>query len=164
MDFFKLIKRANSLWILLAMLPVVFSFPVLPCNFYGEIMVNGSYAVPGTNISLSDSNGNICGRTITDEFGKYMVSCRGDDLSTFRDEGPVNGEIVYVFVNGNKIKETQWIEGGFVKLDIVDRIIYNSPDLGEKSAPENSGFYLLLILLFSLMIFFIMVQLRKYGN
>lgn len=88
------------------------ALPPIAAEFYGIVEIDGKPAKPGTNITIHDLDGIMCGRhttTIVGEFG--LVSCNGDDPTTPEDEGATNGEIVAIRVNKLPAYNATWREG-----------------------------------------------------
>jgi hypothetical protein len=98
------------------------AIPSVPSQYYGLVYINDEKAPIGTIVYVYDSNDILCGLHKVNEDGKYVVSCKGDDLSTFnKKEGARQNEEIKIFVNENlAITSTQtiWKSGSFNEIDL----------------------------------------------
>lgn len=108
--------------IIMVMLPVISGFPQPPCQFYGSVTRNNEILPPGTLLQVFDSDRMLCGEYMIEDDGKYIISCKGDDLSTENDEGALPGEEVQFYVDGVKANTSVkvfWSSGQFVAVDLA---------------------------------------------
>jgi hypothetical protein len=117
MVMLKKIQLAVLLALLLA--NAAFALPPIAAEFYGTASVNGEFAIEGTNISVYDPSGTLCGSGLVRQEGQFgFISCNGDDPGTTIDEGAVQGENVTIAINGTAAKALPWFEGSINKAEI----------------------------------------------
>ena len=88
------------------------ALPPIAAEFYGTVELDGRAAEPGTNVTVHDSSGKVCGNQTTRRTGEFgLLSCKGDDPATPEDEGAVNGEAVTLTVNNISAYNATWREG-----------------------------------------------------
>jgi hypothetical protein len=78
---------------------VHFNVPLIPTMnsvmFYGDdFRINGEPANIGDEIGVFDPDGVLCGHTIIENSGLYVLTVYGDDASTVFDEGAVENDIL----------------------------------------------------------------------
>ena len=95
----KYVTKGMILLVFLLLVNKAFALPPLPSQFYGKVIINGIEAPIGTNISAHDVDDVLCSRIITNEVGKYILSCKGDNLVTSVDEGARPGDKITLYVN-----------------------------------------------------------------
>lgn len=141
----------------------VWGFPVRPSQYYGDVVIDGSYADVGTNITIYDNNGVLCGYFSTDKGGEYIVSCKGDNSETSKDEGANEGEFVSFYVNERKVgTNAKWNAEGFMKLDLrVGVEIIEEYEIEKLSEKNVSGDMYLMIILFLVIMVFAFYNIRK---
>lgn len=142
------------------------AFPVLPSQFYGEIIIDAEYAPIGTNISAFDNDGSLCGSFALEKNGEYIISCKGDDPATSEDEGARENEYIIFRVNNKStFYQAKWHQGGFSGLNLIIKI-KNETEAGieypsKQRIPPN--FYLLITLFLGLIIF-LFIKLKKISQ
>ena len=121
--------------LLLAILPGTAALPPIAAEFYGQVMIEGNPAPPGTNITIQDSDENTCGSQATTSPGEFgLLSCNGDDPATSKDEGPASGETIFVKVNGINAYNSTWQAGGLYKIRL-EPSTKGSKELGSTRIP-----------------------------
>lgn len=162
-------QKSLLILLLTALLTALFvnyvsAFPALPSQFYGKIAIDGKNAEYGANISAYYSDGVLCGTTVIEKNGKYILSCRGDDLATIEEEGAKENALIIFYVN-NKSTESnaKWHEGEFIRLDFAletknDTI---SPITEYPSEQRISMYNYLLIAILSGIIVFCIIKIAK---
>ena len=115
--------RASKVEILFILIVLISSntlaFSPLPSQFYGKLIIDGEYAVAGTEVTVYDKDGLICGKFITKNEGEYVISCKGDNPDTRDDEGAKENDAVYFYVNQIKYNpDVRWHEGSFQNVDM----------------------------------------------
>ncbi|MBW2974264.1 hypothetical protein KY366_00970 [Candidatus Woesearchaeota archaeon] len=131
MSIMKGTRRMKYLWdkdayliatALLAILLAVFAgyayaFPSPAMEFYGNITMNDSLALPGVNVTAYDADNVVCGYFVVSNEGYYgSLSCNGDDASTAADEGAEDGDTILFYVNSSRAfitGNTTWHSGAF---------------------------------------------------
>ena len=150
----------------------VLAFPVLPSQFYGEIIIDGKFAQIGTNISAYDTSGILCGSCVVEKKGENILSCKGDNPTTAEDEGAGENEFVIVYVNNKSINpEAEWHSGEFSRLDLIigtqTENMVSDPEYPSKEKMEYpskeriSPIDYILIILFLVIIVFVIVMMKK---
>lgn len=124
----KKIKLVILFSILINLTYLVYAYPPLPTEFYGDIIVYDNYGLkgygePGKTINAYDQNGTQCGTFNIVNSGFYgTLSCREDDNSTITDEGADNLEIIKFRYNGNitsSFGELNFISGKYHNVTII---------------------------------------------
>jgi hypothetical protein len=155
------IKKISWLFIGILFVNLVLAFPILPCQFYGEVIFDQKYAPSGTNISTFDGEGNLCGTYTLEGPRDYRVSCRADNPDTPEDEGATEGDIITFRVNNAETQaKALWHEGSFIELDIIRGNPAPRPieNLSQEQASLEDP---IIIVLFILLMVFIIYNLRK---
>jgi hypothetical protein len=115
MDNMKLIGLVTTILLLST---IAVAFPILPSQYYGEILIDGEFAPIGTSVVIIDSHAVECGSLILKEPGRFEISCKGDDPDTYKDEGSSDNELVFFSINGEFVERgIVWKEGAFRRVD-----------------------------------------------
>ncbi len=113
-------KQALYAMALVLIAALASAMPPLPHEIYGTLEIDGKDAPKGTNISIYDKDGVMCGSQLTRHVGLYgLVSCRGDDPETMTDEGALNGEEVTIRVEGKDYRKLEWQSARFTNENIT---------------------------------------------
>ncbi|MFH1182235.1 MAG: hypothetical protein V1702_04710 [Candidatus Woesearchaeota archaeon] len=105
--------------IFLAMMNLATAMPPIASEYFGTVTINSYFAEQGTNVSIYDNDGNLCGSGLVKQEGQFgFISCNGDDISTAQDEGASKGEDVTIMVNGTNAGAASWFEGSINQLEI----------------------------------------------
>ncbi len=104
----KLMRFIISQILILLVLPLlisnVFALPPLPTEFYGDVSYYNETVGPGKIITAYDPDNILCGSFTTVNPSKYgLLTCRGDDPFTIVDEGPVSGNQITFFIDGEEM-------------------------------------------------------------
>lgn len=90
--------------------------PELPYGSWGSVIIDGSPAVDGTEVTAS-INGTLIASTKTMTGGMYVLTIPADDPATKLKEGGIKGNIVSYSINGTKTaSSSSW------KSEISDRV------------------------------------------
>lgn len=136
------------------------AFPVVPSQFYGEITVDDNLAKIGTEVLALDGDGVICGSFKIETEGEYIISCKGDKSDTEEDEGAVENEPIFFYVDGEDIgPRARWHEGGFLKLNLKIKSENETANLDIASPPSSNNLYL--TFLFAGFIIFVFFKINK---
>ena len=162
----KYTKKWIILLIYLLLINKAFALPPLPSQFYGAVIINGVEAPIGTNISAYDVDNVKCGFITTNEVGKYILSCKGDNLGTEIDEGAKPGDRITLYVNdvtANISKAAVWGSGSFNEIEIS--INYSTISTISYSPVDNRSYlHLFYIILILIIVFLVIIILAKRGN
>ena len=139
-----------------------FAIPPVAAEFHGWVIIEGEHAPSGTRVKVSDSQGVVCGETITDEEGTYgLLSCVGDDPSTAEDEGAEDKEGLIFYVNDVKMNTQDsvfWESGSFREVNLVVGGVDKAKQLLEEPRPAglNQNLYIVFLLLLVLISTFVL--------
>lgn len=110
---------ASMLAVLLVLLSAADAIPPIAAEYYGTVTMDNNFVLEGTNVSIYDDNGNLCGSGFVRQQGEFgFISCNGDDPSTSQDEGAGKGENVTISVNGTNTAIARWFEGSINQLEL----------------------------------------------
>lgn len=135
--------------LLLLLVEIVIAVPPIASEYYGSVHIAGEPAGVGTNVSVYDSSGLLCGSFVVKRKGLYgFLSCKGDDPSTDEDEGAEPGEFVEFTVNNLEARSEPalWSPGSFNNISLE---VGNAPLL---AFPTQLGKGMLLELLVGMLI------------
>jgi hypothetical protein len=110
--------KAAMIAVFLAMMSFAVAMPPIASEYSGTVTINSYFANEGTNISIYDDNGIMCGSGFVRSEGQFgFISCNGDDSTTAEDEGAAKGENVTLMVNGTFGTTASWFEGSINRLE-----------------------------------------------
>ena len=142
----------NKIFILIASILFLISFVSAtsppPTRFWGFGDI-----VRGDSVEAYDIDGILCGKSIIEHEGRYVLDCSGDDPATSEDEGANNNEKIIFKVNGQVVEvseEAIWNSGEFKQIDLILEISENEtiiPDeiIDDQDTQETTGESLLKI-------------------
>jgi hypothetical protein len=91
---------ANSLDVVLDMLPVVKTTPHVAWYWSENAKLDGILLAPGDVITAVDPDGIVCGKTVVDLPGRYNIYVMGDDPTSLAvDEGAETGDLITFYLN-----------------------------------------------------------------
>lgn len=107
------------------------ALPPIAAEFYGTMLIHGTDAPKGMNITAYDPSGVKCGAYATTRSGYFgLLSCNGDDIDTTVDEGAISGNAIQFKANGSTAYalsgNTAWESGNFSFLSLL-ALKNNSP-------------------------------------
>ncbi|MBU0471168.1 MAG: hypothetical protein KKF65_00970 [Nanoarchaeota archaeon] len=83
------------------LIKLVFAFPPLSTEFYGNVTAYNNPIPSGAIVRVFSADNTLCGLFTVINSGHFgLLSCLVDDSSTVEKEGPVNGGQVYFTVDG----------------------------------------------------------------
>ncbi|MBW2970908.1 hypothetical protein KY320_01980, partial [Candidatus Woesearchaeota archaeon] len=98
------------------------AIPQPAVEFYGNVSMPGSQAVPGIVIWAYDGQGVVCGNfTIVNEGYYGLLSCNGDDDATSEDEGALQSENITFKINTTNAMcfgDYSWDSGEFKEVNL----------------------------------------------
>ena len=90
--------------------------PLLPCSFYGDLIINGEDAPIDTTV-VAKIDGEELGSITTTEVGKYGGSGALEDKLLVSE--PNSGDLIIFYVNDVEADQTAtWVSGGVINLDL----------------------------------------------
>lgn len=105
---------------IVAMATAVTAIPPVAAEFYGTVTLDGIPAATGTNITITNAAGIVCGRQAMTKQGEFgLLSCNGDDPSTAADEGAQPGETILLVVNDRPAANATWHEGDLNRIALA---------------------------------------------
>ncbi len=115
---------AVLIFLILISSEIVISLPTPATELFGSVINRRLEQYPiGTNITVYDINGTVCGYFNVTFAGYYgLMSCNGDDLDTFQDEGVREGETISFKINGENgfsLNDTTWSAGVLKRVDLI---------------------------------------------
>ena len=113
-----------SMIMLVAMAIEIIAIPPIACEFYGNVYYrNGSNSSIGTNITIEDIEGNVCGSFVVITEGRFgLLSCNGDNTDSSADEGPGHGENVIFKINNLTAYvqgDITWTEAAYKEVNLT---------------------------------------------
>ncbi len=110
----RMVSKKTILFFGILFLPIISAtFPGIPHQFYGDVLVNNSSLVSGT-VTVERNNQVIATTEILDSKYGYEVIFLVEDI-----EYNLNGKLIIFYVNGIKATEFIFENGGTTKLDLI---------------------------------------------
>lgn len=91
----------------LLFIPIIYSVPQLPCEYWGKVTINGKSA---TGTIIAEINGKIYSSNLDN--GYYRIKINADDPDTSEVEGGREGDKIILKFQNN-VKEVEWKQGSF---------------------------------------------------